>query len=66
MPVISPFVLVVGSVSYDLRKVVSWWDSNPQTSPATVNVRFQDTPNTSVLFTKSTFESAMQNAQDAS
>lgn len=65
MAVTSPYILAVNSTYYDLRKVVSWWDTTPQTVPNSVTVRFQDTPEATVLITKTVFEAAMQAAQDA-
>lgn len=59
------YTLTINNSKYDLRKVVSWWDSNPQTVPPSVAVRFHDIPDTSVLITKTVFEAAMQTAQDA-
>lgn len=65
MPVVSPFVLEIGDSTWDLMKVVRWNDSTPQTTPATVQVFFIDTPNVPVEFNKAVFEAQMQIAMDA-
>jgi len=63
--VTSPFILYTGTTAYDLRKVSSWSQTNPQTEPATVQVRFIDMPERTVPFDMATFETAMQAALDA-
>ena len=60
MPLSSPFVLLVGSGTYlDLRKVSGWWDTSPQTSPPSVQVRMIDTPRTAIQVQKDIFEAQM-------
>jgi hypothetical protein len=62
MPIVSPFVISDGNTYWDLMKVVRWEEPSPQTTPTTVIVHFQDTPNTAVTFGKAAFEAAMQAA----
>lgn len=65
MSVVSPFVLIIGTSTWDLTKVARWMEPSPQTSPTTVNVYFIDTPNTAITFDKTTFETQMQIALNA-
>ena len=66
MAVVSPFVLIIGGSTWDLSQVVRWDEPSPQTSPATINAFFIDTPNTAVVFDKTVFETQMQIALNAS
>jgi hypothetical protein len=65
MPLVSPFLLQVDDTVYDLRKVVCWWDSAPQTVPESVFIRFQDSPEAVIQLEKAPFEAAMQLAVNA-
>ncbi len=62
----SPFILYVNTTAYDLRKVSSWSDTNPESTNPTVQVRFIDMPEKAVEFDAATFIPAMQAALDAS
>ena len=65
MAVTSSYTLLVGSTVYDLRKASVWWDTSPQTAPASVSVKFIDCPDAVVLITKTSFETAMQTCLNA-
>jgi hypothetical protein len=59
------YLFTVGGTTFDLRKVVAWWDNPTATVPASVLVRMDSTGSDSVIAcTKSTFEAAMQACQD--
>lgn len=63
MPVVSDYILYVGSSAYDLRKVSSAVPH--QTDPLLVMVRFIDEPRTAIAFVKATFEPAWEAALNA-
>lgn len=63
MPVVSVYILYVGSSAYDLRKVSSAVPH--QTNPLLVMVRFIDEPRTAIPFVKATFEPAWEAALNA-